>query len=164
MLGEYMFKKELGKLWGIVGGVAEYEDGLFGEVADDDKDGWLTDGEWLEKAVEAVMGHLGLKARLTSLDILNDVLLHTWPKVSSGDELKGLTNPGMSVELVVVVLAEDVQADLLVVQGIDLSISDKELVVGGEGERAIVVGIVCRSVPGVVLSEEGAPRSVVNLV
>ncbi|KAG6874105.1 hypothetical protein C0993_000827, partial [Termitomyces sp. T159_Od127] len=39
MLGEDMFKEEFGKLWGVVGGVAEDEDGLLGEAADDDKDG-----------------------------------------------------------------------------------------------------------------------------
>ncbi|KAG6877188.1 hypothetical protein C0993_009536, partial [Termitomyces sp. T159_Od127] len=39
VLKEYIFKEEFGKLQGIVGGVAGDEDGLFGEAADDDKDG-----------------------------------------------------------------------------------------------------------------------------
>ncbi|KAG6868011.1 hypothetical protein C0993_008386, partial [Termitomyces sp. T159_Od127] len=39
MLGEYMFEEELGELQGIVSGAAGDEDSLFGEVADNDKDG-----------------------------------------------------------------------------------------------------------------------------
>ncbi|KAG6864750.1 hypothetical protein C0993_008562, partial [Termitomyces sp. T159_Od127] len=93
-----------------------------------------------------------------------DVLLHAWPKVSPGDELKGLTDPGMSIELVVMVLVENVQADLLVVQDIDLSVLEKESVVGAECEGAVVVGVVCEGVPGVVLSEEGVSGGIADLV
>ncbi|KAG6883851.1 hypothetical protein C0993_003345, partial [Termitomyces sp. T159_Od127] len=133
-------------------------------VHQDEGPGAATNGEWFEKAIEAVVENFGSEAQLPSLDILGDVFLHTWPKVSLGDELKGLTDLGMSVKLVVVMLAEDVQADLLVVQSIDLSIPEKELVVRKEGEGAVVVGIVSGGVLGVVLSEEGVLGGIANLV
>ncbi|KAG6893709.1 hypothetical protein C0993_000482, partial [Termitomyces sp. T159_Od127] len=82
MLGEYMFEEELGKLQGVVSGVVGNEDGLFGEAADDNKDGIkalrlgelnnvvhqdggpgvAADREQLEKAVGAVAGNLGSEA------------------------------------------------------------------------------------------------------
>ncbi|KAG6873776.1 hypothetical protein C0993_001062, partial [Termitomyces sp. T159_Od127] len=111
-----------------------------------------------------VAGNLGLEAQLAGPDIPGDILLHTWPKVSPGDELEGLTNPGVSAELMVMVLSQDVQADLLMVQGIDLSVPKQELVVGGEGEEAVVVDLISRSVLRVVLSEEGVLGGIANLV
>ncbi|KAG5348906.1 hypothetical protein C0989_007240 [Termitomyces sp. Mn162] len=38
MLGEYMFEKQFGELWSIVSGVAGDEEGLLGEVANDNED------------------------------------------------------------------------------------------------------------------------------
>ncbi|KAG5349898.1 hypothetical protein C0989_001352 [Termitomyces sp. Mn162] len=38
MLGEYVFEKQFGKLWSIVGGVAGDKEGLLGEAANDDED------------------------------------------------------------------------------------------------------------------------------
>ncbi|KAG6877374.1 hypothetical protein C0993_008010 [Termitomyces sp. T159_Od127] len=151
--GADVLEEEFGKLQGVVSGAAGEEDGLLGQQ--------LT-GEWLEKTVEVVMENLGLDTQLTGPDIPGDVLLHAWPKVSLGDELKGLTNPGMSMELVVVVLAEDVEADCLVVWGIDLSVSEKKLVVGGECEGVVSISIVW-VVPGVMLSE-GVLGGITNFV
>ncbi|KAG6882662.1 hypothetical protein C0993_009679, partial [Termitomyces sp. T159_Od127] len=137
----------LGHFVGYVGGDVSKgegdEDCLLGEVADDDEDGIKplrlgkfdnmvhTDGgpggvwedqEGFEKTVGAVVGNLGPEARLTGPDILGDVLLHTWPKVSLGDELEGVTNPRVPTELMVVMLAQD----LLMVQGIDSSIPEQK--------------------------------------
>ena len=39
MFGEDMFEEEFGEFQGIVGGVAGNEGGLFGELADDNKNG-----------------------------------------------------------------------------------------------------------------------------
>ncbi|KAG6876814.1 hypothetical protein C0993_000246 [Termitomyces sp. T159_Od127] len=104
-----------------------------------------SNGEQLEKAVGVVVGNLGSKTQFAGLDIPGDVLLHAWPKVSLGDELKGLTNPEMSTKLVVVVLAEDIQ---------------KKSVVGEEDERLVIVGSVSEGVPEIMLSEEGVPEGV----
>ncbi|KAG6897125.1 hypothetical protein C0993_007774 [Termitomyces sp. T159_Od127] len=60
-------------------------------------------------------------------------------------------------------LVQDVSADLLMVRGIDLSILKQESVVGGEGEGAVVVGLVGGGGSGVMLSEEGVPGSIANL-
>ncbi|KAG5333226.1 hypothetical protein C0989_006042 [Termitomyces sp. Mn162] len=38
VLGEYVFEKQFGELWSIVSGVAGDEEGLLGEVADNDED------------------------------------------------------------------------------------------------------------------------------
>ncbi|KAG5734847.1 hypothetical protein E4T56_gene644 [Termitomyces sp. T112] len=38
MLGEYVFEKQFGKLWSIVGGVAGNEEGLLGEAANNNED------------------------------------------------------------------------------------------------------------------------------
>ncbi|KAG6898941.1 hypothetical protein C0993_002468 [Termitomyces sp. T159_Od127] len=122
----------------------------------------MEDQERLEKAVEVVARNLDLETQLASPDMPGDVLLYAWPKVSLGDEQKGLINPKVSAELVV--LAEDVQADLLVIWSIDLSILEKELVIEGEGEKTVIVGIICGGVSGIVLSEEGVPGGVVDLV
>ncbi|KAG6894640.1 hypothetical protein C0993_011081 [Termitomyces sp. T159_Od127] len=117
--------------------------------------GQQPDEEEFEEAVKAVVENLGPETQLTGPDIPGDVLLHAWPKVSPEDELKGLTNPRMSMELVVMVVAE---------AGIDSSVLEKELVRGGEGERVVIVGIVCGGVLRVMLSEEGVPGGIADLV
>ncbi|KAG6874033.1 hypothetical protein C0993_000872, partial [Termitomyces sp. T159_Od127] len=64
----------------------------------------------------------------------------------------------------VVVLVQDVQVDLLMVWGVDSSIPEQESVVGGEGEGAVIVGLVSGDGLGVMLSEEGILGGVANLV
>ncbi|KAG6876052.1 hypothetical protein C0993_005952, partial [Termitomyces sp. T159_Od127] len=49
-------------------------------------------------------------------------------------------------------------------KGEDLSVSEQELVVGGEGEEAVVVGLTGGSGSGVMLSKEGVPEGVADLV
>ncbi|KAG6899718.1 hypothetical protein C0993_007645, partial [Termitomyces sp. T159_Od127] len=61
------------------------------------------------------------------------------------------------------VLAQDVQADLLMVWGIDLSVLEQKLVVRREGEGAVVVGLIGGGGSKVVLGEESVLGGVVNL-
>ncbi|KAG6883381.1 hypothetical protein C0993_006484 [Termitomyces sp. T159_Od127] len=62
------------------------------------------------------------------------------------------------------VLGQDVQVDLLMVRGIDLSVPEQESVVGGEGEGVVVVGFIGGGGSRVVLSEESVLGGIANLV